>query len=204
MTTEELKRRMYNALAAVKMCIAGDRVPHMSLPTFEDRMEAYLDEVRKDLDFACKSIDVTDAKLRKTSEERDDLRNRLQAFEFANKSAGEFLREARLKILTQRQSIGQLKNERDNATYALKVKDSKLEKALHELSELRKVVGSTSAQSYTETVSIAATRSTIDIDCRHEPDRCDHQLIGRMIFNNHTQRACLACGEEMHRIGEVK
>lgn len=85
--------------------------------------------------------------LMKLTEERDELRNKLQAFEFANKSAGEFLQEARAKVRTQRQSIGQLKNERDNANFREKVQSSKLEKALQELSELRKAVGGTSAQS---------------------------------------------------------
>lgn len=68
--------------------------------------------------------------------ERDDFRNKLQAFEFANQSAGEFLIESQELVKQyretnkrQRLSIGQLKNERDNAVHTLKVKESKLQTA---------------------------------------------------------------------------
>jgi len=46
--------------------------------------------------------------------EFNELRNKLQAFEFANKSAGELLQAANEKVKRQRGSIGQLKNERNN------------------------------------------------------------------------------------------
>lgn len=38
-------------------------------------------------------------------QERDELRNKLQAFEFANKSAGELLRDALATVKRQRQFI---------------------------------------------------------------------------------------------------
>lgn len=116
-TTEELKRKMYNQLSLLKK----NGIYHLS--GLENTLEAYLEALRQDLDFACKSVDLTDARLRKTLQERDDLRNRLQAFEFANKAAGEELRSANGLIKGLRKTIDWLyiaQNDRESqgSTYA--------------------------------------------------------------------------------------
>jgi histidinol-phosphate/aromatic aminotransferase/cobyric acid decarboxylase-like protein len=105
-TTEELKRAMFAALADLKgRIVINYSVKDMlrGADEFEHVLEEYLEQLRQ---------------------ERDELRNRLQAFQFANQSAGEFLQ----------------------------AKSKKLKKARKELSELRKSAGSTSAQSEKENV----------------------------------------------------
>ena len=82
-TTEELKREMYGELAELK-----DRLNNKSstidifrgVIRFENSMEAYFESLRKE------HISL--------SQDRDTLRNKLQAFEFANRSAAELLSEA--------------------------------------------------------------------------------------------------------------
>lgn len=91
--------------------------------------------------------------LKKLIAEHDDLRNKLQAFEFANKSAGEFLIEAREKIKRQHQSIVQLKNEKHNIQAAANSYQEKYQKARKELSDLRKELPATLAQSSSENVA---------------------------------------------------
>ena len=93
-------------------------------------------------------------------EERDELRNKLQAFEFANKSSGEFLqesnrllKEAREDKKRMRQSIGQLKNDRNNAQAnetRLRLDNARLRQ---ELAALRKERVATLAQSSPENVA---------------------------------------------------
>lgn len=76
-TTEELKREMYGNMAAWKMYA-------VTTEGFEESLDAYLEALRQ---------------------EHSDLRNRLQAFAFANKSAGELLIEAQTTIRRQREFI---------------------------------------------------------------------------------------------------
>lgn len=148
-------------------------------------------------------------------DERDELRNKLQAFEFANQSAGEFLQQARAKVKAQRQSIGQLKNERDNAQHALKVKTSKLEKAIQELQEARQVIGSTVAQNRRYLISCAkcggSGRELIGMHTQdHAPvtvpcSKCAHlraaqepkmEFVCHAEFDNFIRVSCTACGQE--------
>lgn len=73
-TTEELKREMYLRFGIVKdLAEDAGASPCISVREFEDSLEAYLEALRQD---------------------RDTLRNKLQAFEFANRSAAELLSEA--------------------------------------------------------------------------------------------------------------
>jgi len=135
-TTEELKREMYDQFSRTVKAVQANLGERFKLSKLENSLEAYLEALRQE---------------RSTiREERDELRNRLQAFSFANQSAGEFLQQARAKIKAQRQSIGQLKNERDNA----EANEARLRKVLSdarkELSELRKSAGGTSGQSSVE------------------------------------------------------
>lgn len=173
-TTEELKRDMYDLALEMRNDPYHDcfkslyyRLSEKNYGKFESALEAYLEALRQEsiakdvrIDHLERMGDVMrdgymyqQQLTAQARNEADSERNRRQAFEFANKSAGEFLQEARAKVKAQRQSIGQLKNERDNAQHALKVKTTKLEKAPQELQELRKVVPGTSAQSSEEGVA---------------------------------------------------
>jgi hypothetical protein len=166
-TTEELKRKMYISLSDAKLWSGTIQSAETTLDVFEMRLEAYLEALRQEsiakdvrIDHLERMGDVMrDGYMYQQSltvqarSEADRERNRRQAFEFANQSAGEFLQQARAKIKAQRQSIGQLKNERDNARFTEKVRNTQLQKARQELSEMRKSVGSTSGQSSTENSS---------------------------------------------------
>lgn len=147
-TTEELKREMYRALANLRVRIEINySVKDMlrGADEFESEMEDYLEALSQEIaglkrqgNIALDAYTNQQTLTMQAREEADKERNRAQAFEFANQSAGEFLIRAQAKVKAQRQSIGKLKNERDNAVHALKVKTTKLEKALQELSEARK------------------------------------------------------------------
>lgn len=160
-TTEDLKRAMYEYFEVAR---SNSARPNL-FSLFEKSLEEYLEALRSEKEILTARLqgeneranillDAYRNQQRQTIEARteaDSERNRRQAFEFANKSAGELLIDSRAKVKAQRQSIGKLKNERDNAQHALKVKDSKLQKALEELSEARKLAGATSVQSVEET-----------------------------------------------------
>lgn len=91
-TTEELKREMYGVLAnlghltckAENQSLQPGESATLEFQLFQNGLEAYLEALRQ---------------------ERDDLRNRLQAFEFANKSAGDLLRDALATVKRQREFI---------------------------------------------------------------------------------------------------
>lgn len=134
MTTEELKREMYVRLAAFKIYAT-------TLEAVEDSLEAYLEALRQEIQV----LTVTRSSI---IEERDAAMRKLQAFEFANKSAGELLRDALATVKRQRQFI----------------------RTLYTSRKARKSVGSTSAQSSAGNTrcrssgSRAATHSSI---CQH-------------------------------------
>ena len=106
MTTENLKREMYEFLEVLKFAYRGVPKP-LLFGYFDTALEKYLEALRQD---------------------RDDLRNRLQAFEFANKACGEELRAASELIQRQRKFI----------------------RTLYASRKARKVKGSASAQSSDE------------------------------------------------------
>lgn len=128
-TTEELKREMYRSLNDAKLWGCTTQGAEATLHILETRLEDYLEALRQEMAASSARIDgenernkiLLDAYRQQqdlTSQARteaDQLRNKLQAFEFANKSAGEMLQAANEKIKRQRQSIGQLKQERNNA-----------------------------------------------------------------------------------------
>lgn len=133
--------------------------------------------------------------LTKLRAEHDELRNKLQAFEFANKSAGEFLIAAREKIQRQRQSIGQLKNEKHNIQAAANSYQEKYQKARKELSELRKMVGSTIAQNRKENATgDELKRFEAGVSCSHE-----FKGLGRFL-------RCIHCGSTIENfpLGVIK
>jgi hypothetical protein len=86
-TTEELKREMYDRLADVKNSVANGHVPGISLDRYESSFEAYLEALRQELQMWKDIADERDLR-------SANLRNKLQAFEFANRSAAELLSEA--------------------------------------------------------------------------------------------------------------
>lgn len=154
-TAEELKREMYEFLKILRV---NSGRPNLA-DIFESALEAYLEALRKQLNQMAAgsselltAIKTIDQHHRSMTEERDNLRNRLQAFEFANKSAGEFLIEAQellrsereviahlqAKVKRQRQSIGQLKNDRNNAQSLAASHYAKYQKVRQEMAELRK------------------------------------------------------------------
>lgn len=164
-TTEELKRSMYHELNQ----ITGEA----KFDPFQNSLEAYLERLRIETNDLRSANEQGFAALMSLKGERDDLRNKLQAFEFANKSASEFLIEAQAKVRRQRQSIGQLKNDRDNARNLAGANYTKYQKARQELSELRKLVGSTIAQNRKENAAYTCPSSpyghemNADGMCRH-------------------------------------
>jgi len=153
--TEVTKREMYKALKIVNECFAS-----LPIQKLEEALEAHLEELRKELKSEKTLANRKCEQVCDLTEEHDELRNKLQAFEFANKSSGEFLIEAQellrserevmahlqAKVKSQRQSIGQLKNDRNNAQALAAVNYQKYQKARQELSELRKSLSGTSAQ----------------------------------------------------------
>lgn len=168
-TTEELKRDVYEKLADFRKIISIGGFTPAEFIHMENSLEAYLEAMRQEaiakdvrIDHLERMGDVMrdgymyqQQLTAQARTEADRERNRCQAFEFANKSAGEFLAEARAKLKAQRQHFGKLKNERDNYARTVKVRTSQrdgleaqLLEARRELSELRKSLPGTSAQSH--------------------------------------------------------
>lgn len=161
-TTEELKREMYDLMSMVK----GQTAHPTTTRLFENSLEGYLERLRQERE----ALIVTRASV---IEERDAYLRKLQAFEFANKSAGEMLQAANEKIKRQRQSIGKLKNERDNAEHLAKVRTSQrdgleaqLLKVSREAAELRKSQGAASVLDSSENDPESILRS-VQRNCQH-------------------------------------
>lgn len=123
---ELLRHDLFVQLEDCKVIAKNGRPPIWNLDGLETKLEEYLEALRHD---------------------RDELRNKLQAFEFANKSAGELLQVANAKVKAQRLSIGQLKNDRNNAIANEVRLKGKLQEARKELLELRKEKSATRTQS---------------------------------------------------------
>ncbi len=122
-TTEELKREMYGYLSLAKSAIEKRFSKFPDFYDFESAMEAYLEELARKIEYwrylnsnQCatiikdgETIDDLNVRLARMTEDRDDLRNRLQAFEFANKAAGEELRKAQETVKRQREYISEMR-----------------------------------------------------------------------------------------------
>ena len=94
-TTEELKREMYASLTGFTKAFTIGNFAPPQFAELENSLEAYLEALHQ---------------------ERIDLRNKLQAFEFANKSAGELLRDALATVRRQREYIRTLYTSRKAKT----------------------------------------------------------------------------------------
>lgn len=227
-TTEELKREMSGRLHLLKH---GTETigQEQDAEKFESALEEYLEALRQEGDSLIvrlqgeneRNLILLDAYRQQQTltmqarGEADSYRNKLQAFEFANQSAGEFLKEARAKVKAQRQSIGQLKNERDNAKFTLKVRDTQLQKALQELQEARQVIGSTIAQNRRVLISCAkcggSGRELVGMRIQDDTpvtvpcSKCAHlrtapepkmEFVFHAEFDNFIRISCTACGQE--------
>lgn len=117
MTTaiEETKREMYARLAGVKATMNKGFAPRLSLRQLENALEVHLEELRKDLNFACAALDVEAARRAKLVQERDEIQLRLHAVDHAyfvlsqaNIAAGDELRKSKIIIQKQRAAIADL------------------------------------------------------------------------------------------------
>ena len=174
-TTEELKREMYDLMSMVK----GQTAHPTTTRLFENSLEGYLERLRQERE----ALIVTRASV---IEERDAYLRKLQAFEFANKSAGEMLQAANEKIKRQRQSIGQLKNERDNAEHRAKVRTTQRDKLAQQLQETRKSHGAASVSDSTENDPESILRS-VQRNCQHS-FRQQHEFPSGKLQNE-----CIFC-----------
>lgn len=120
----EQLRQQYEQMAAT----ARDRFE--SIQSLEQANQ----ELKRRNDNQCESIRVGQSRLEAMTEERDAIRNKLQAFEFANKSSGEFLIDALRKVKSQRKTI----------------------KALRKAQEARESVGATSVSDSSDSIRSAA------------------------------------------------
>lgn len=101
--TEKTKREMYRVLKEVKAFCDVSMDPLVG--DFEDKLESHLEALRQELGTSHIATGDTAILLSEMTADRDALRNKLQAFEFANKSAGELLIHAQGTIKKQRQYI---------------------------------------------------------------------------------------------------
>lgn len=117
MTTaiEETRREMYAKLELAKNRFNAWFGNDAMIGSLESALEAHLEELRKDLNFACAALDVEAARRTKLVQERDDIQLRLHAIDHAyfvqseaNRVAGEELRRARALIREQQESISKL------------------------------------------------------------------------------------------------
>lgn len=124
MTTaiEETKREMYRLAREMRNDPYHDGVKNLcyrlqatEYAKFESAMEVHLEELRKDLNFACAALDVEAARRAKLVQERDDIQLRLHAVDHAyfvqseaNRVAGEQLREAHKTIADLREAVSSL------------------------------------------------------------------------------------------------
>lgn len=112
-TTEELKRDMCGCLARVSQMISDGCIPRMVFPLFEGILEQYLEALRQELKTSHEATGELAIQVQEAKAERDELRNKLQAFEYANKNAGELLRDALATVERQREYIRTLYTSRN-------------------------------------------------------------------------------------------
>lgn len=117
MTTaiEETRREMYAKLELAKNRFNAWFGNDAMMGSLESALEAHLEELRKDLNFACAALDVEAARRTKLVQERDDIQLRLHAIDHAyfvqseaNRVAGEQLREAQKAIAELSKAVAAL------------------------------------------------------------------------------------------------
>lgn len=110
---EQTKREMYGFLDEVKQVIDGGGVPRISMPLFESSLEAHLEELRKAMVTINESavrcaqassgsfVDLA-ARVATLTEERDELRNKLQAQQMASATSAEIISGLRKDLFEAR------------------------------------------------------------------------------------------------------
>lgn len=162
-TTEELKREMYKVLASLdrKTLLAetgklqrGESATY-EMQFFQCVLESYLEALCKELKNSHEATGELAIQLHEMTAERDELRNKLQIFELANKTAGDLLRDALATVKRQRQFI----------------------RTLYTSRKTRKVVGGTSCQKKQGNVleskcggSASVSEEISTIKCMHTTD----------------------------------
>lgn len=91
---EQTRCEMYESFIGVKT-YAGCKA---LVELFEARLEAHLEELRKDRKFCDDVVALSEAKAAKAKEECDTLRNRLQAFEMASQTSAEIIKGLREEL----------------------------------------------------------------------------------------------------------
>lgn len=136
-TTEQTRYELFRQFEATKKAVQVRLGAHYRLSRLDTALEAHLEELRKDLNFACALIDLNTARMAKLVQERDDIQGRLHAIDHAyhvqsqaNAVAGDELRHCKEVITKQRLAI----------------------EALTSLLETRKTLGATLAQDSRENV----------------------------------------------------
>lgn len=162
--TEQSRREMYSGLARVSRMIVDGCVPKRVFPVFEETLEQYLEALRKELRSSHEATGTVALLLHEAKTERDELRNRLQAFEFANKACGEELRAASELIQRQRKFI----------------------RTLYTSRKARKTKGSTSAQSSKEVFPVEVLEA-LPMLCQHSWRTQFADLGGKI------QKQCIFC-----------
>lgn len=168
-TTEELKREMYEALDVLKYAIRNTPKP-MLVGLLESATEKYLEALRQDLKTSHEATGELAIQLSEMTTQRDELRNKLQAFEFANKSAGELLRDALATVKRQRQFI----------------------RTLYTSRKARKIVGSTSGQKKSQNVPRMKCAAFLALNPRNFAGLIEHEM-GK-------DQKCIHCGDFVIRV----
>lgn len=127
---ETTKREMYDHLESLKNIVAPHSVSSLYANRLEEFLESHLEQLRQQYEQMAATahsrfetihsleqsgqemaseLRVTRQALESLKGERDAIRDKLQAFEFANKSAGEFLIDALRKVKNQRKTIKALR-----------------------------------------------------------------------------------------------
>lgn len=128
--TEQSRRELFRFVEHVKAAMRAGEMPLASFPAMESALESHLEDLRQELKTSHEATGELAIQLSEIKTERDELRNKLQAFEFANKNAGEMLRDALATVKRQREYI----------------------RTLYTSRKARKVAGSTSGQNKIENV----------------------------------------------------
>lgn len=98
---EQTRREMYNALELLR----GHRPPAYFFDNFEGHLEAHLEELRKGMAALAEALKIATAHKFELIEERDTLRNKLQALQMASSTAAEVIRGLRSELEEAREGI---------------------------------------------------------------------------------------------------
>lgn len=178
---EVTRLEMYQALAAIKACVAADSVPHAGAAVFETLLEDHLEQLRQvhealhqtarerfeslrslekaseglqfRINAQCGTIMDLQASLGAMTNERDDIQLRLHAIDHAYNVQQKATGVAGGELRALQDQIGHLTRTRDLAERLASYRLTQLNGTLQELSALRKCQGGTSGQDSAEVVA---------------------------------------------------